>query len=269
LARAAQLLEIQSADEDTMYPKNLLSEMLKEIEDSSEISSIFKNLSPYDVLSSLDLPLYITTNYDRFMENALSKNQLKKPQSDFCKWSDKLNNFVKATDIPSVFDDNQYKPTVERPLVYHIHGDIEIPESMVLTERDYFEFVINLNKGDEKDIIPALIRRELATSSLLFIGYSLEDINFRAIFQGFLSFLRSLDRTYRKISIAIQIVPADHINKDMKMQKYLEQYTKHMFDVKVFWGTTGDFIAELARRWEDFKKNSDGINNCITARERA
>jgi hypothetical protein len=265
-ARAAQLLEIQSADEETMYPKNLLSEMLKEI-DPDDFSYNFKNLSPYDVLANLDLPLYITTNYDRFMENALFKIPRKKPQSDFCKWSDKLNNFIEATNIPSVFDDNQYKPAEERPLVYHIHGDIETPESMVLTERDYFEFVINLNKGDEKDTIPALIRRELATSSLMFIGYSLEDINFRAIFQGFLSFLSSLDKKYRKLSIAIQIVPDNYSKKDIKMQKYLEQYTRNMFDVKVFWGTTSDFIAELGNRWEDFKKNND-MNICSPIRER-
>ena len=80
----------------------MLSEILKEI-NPSDFSF---NKSPYDVLSNLDLPIYITTNYDRFMENALSKNQRKKPESDFCKWSDKLNNFVKAINIPSVFDDN-------------------------------------------------------------------------------------------------------------------------------------------------------------------
>ena len=75
---------------------------------------------------------------------------------------------------------------------------------MVLSEKDYFEFVINLNKNDEKDMLPSVIRTELATSSLLFIGYALEDINFRAIFQGFLSFLSSIDKKYRKFSVAIR-----------------------------------------------------------------
>ncbi len=246
-------MEIQNADEDRMYPKTLLSEMLKKI-NSSDFSSYFKNVSPYDILAKLDLPLYITTNYDRFMENALSKIPRKKPESDFCKWSDDLNNFVEATNITSVFKDTQYKPSEERPLVYHIHGDIETPESMVLTERDYFEFVINLNKGDEKDINPAFIRRELAISSLMFIGYSLEDINFRAIFQGFLSFLSSVNRKFKKLSIAIQIVPSNYNNKDRRMQKYLEQYTKNMFDVKIFWGTTADFITEWTSDGKNLKK---------------
>jgi hypothetical protein len=189
LARLAQYLEIESADE--RYPKTMLSDMLKDIY-PSDLSSQTK--SPYDVLSNLDLPIYITTNYDRFMEESLSKNPRKKPESDFCKWSDKLIKYAKTINIPSVFDETQYKPSEERPLVYHVHGDMNIPGSMVLTERDYFEFVINLNKSDDKDILPSIIRTELATSSLLFIGYSLEDINFRAIFQGFLSFLSSIWR---------------------------------------------------------------------------
>ena len=58
---------------------------------------------------------------------------------------------MKTANISSVFDDAPYKFTEDRPLVYHIHGDIETPESMILTERDYFEFVINMNKGDDKE----------------------------------------------------------------------------------------------------------------------
>ena len=154
-----------------------------------------------------------------------------------------------------MFDETYYKPDVKFPLVYHIYGDIDTPESMVLTERDYFEFVINLNKSDEKDTIPPIIRQELNESVLLFIGYTLEDINFRAIFQGFLSFMSSIDRKYRKPSIAVQIPPIISKENQAKMQKYLEQYTRHMFDVRIFWGETIEFITELERKWNEFKKN--------------
>jgi TIR domain/SIR2-like domain len=259
LARLAQFLEIETADVDEMYPKTMLSEMLKEL-DLSNFPSQTK--SSYDILANLDLPIYITTNHDRFLERALSGSPGKKPESDFCKWSDKLIKYVDAADISSVFDETQYKPTQERPLVYHIHGDMNTPESMVLTERDYFEFVINLNKNDEKDMLPPIIRTELATSSLLFIGYTLEDINFRAIFQGFLSFLSSIDKKYRKFSVAIQIPPIISNKGQAKMQKYLEQYTRNMFDVHIFWGTTYDFITELDKRWKDFEQKND-MKTCL------
>ena len=122
---------------------------------------------------------------------------------------------------------------------------------MVLTERDYFEFVINLNKNDEKETLPSVIRTALATSSLLFVGYTLEDINFRAIFQGFLSFLSSIDKKYRKFSVAIQVPPSISNKEQTKMQRYLDQYTRSMFDVHVFWGSMHDF----SQNWTSVGKN--------------
>ena len=75
------------------------------------------------------------------MEDALFRNTGKKPESDFCKWNDNLINYVKTINSPSVFENGQYKPTEERPLVYHINGDIAIPGSMVLTQK---EIILNL-----------------------------------------------------------------------------------------------------------------------------
>jgi hypothetical protein len=252
LARLAEFLEIEKANEyDEMYPKTMLSEMLKEI-DLFKIHPQSKLL--YDILANLNLPIYITTNYDHFLEKALSMNTSKEPKSEVCKWNDGLAKYMRNKK-KSMFDETYYKPDVKFPLVYHIYGDIDTPESMVLTERDYFEFVINLNKSDEKDTIPPIIRQELNESVLLFIGYTLEDINFRAIFQGFLSFMSSIDRKYRKPSIAVQIPPIISKENQAKMQKYLEQYTRHMFDVRIFWGETIEFITELERKWNEFKKN--------------
>lgn len=251
LARLAQFLEIEKADE--RYPKDILSEMLSQIKPDEFLSSSTRSL--YDILANLDLSIYLTTNYDRFMEEALSRTPRKNVESDFCKWNDKLNKYVKAIGISSIFEDLQYKPTEERPLVYHINGDMTIPGSMVLTERDYFEFIAYSNKNEDKDILPAIVRKEISTSSLLFIGYSLEDINFRALFQGFLSFVRSLDNVFRKPSIAVQIPPTISNREQIKLQKYLERYTLNMFDVRIYWGSTQDFLTDLEKRWNNFRNN--------------
>jgi SIR2-like domain/TIR domain len=253
LARLAQFLAIENPDEDEMYPKTLLSKMIKEI-DSSKFSP--ESRLTYDVLADLDLPIYVTTNYDRFLEEALSRKFGKKPDSTFFRWSSQVLNHVKFFKIPSVFDDPKYEPTTERPLVYHVHGDIKHPESMVLTEKDYFDFVINTNKREEQDIYPPLLRTELGQCSLLFVGYTLEDLDFRTIFQGFLTFLDSLGKT-RKPSIAVQLPPRISNKERAGMKKYLEQYTKNMFpNVHIFWGDTSEFIKELDKRWKEFKKKN-------------
>jgi hypothetical protein len=248
LARLTQFLAIEDEGGNEVDPKTLLSEMIKEI-DSSKFSFPSETRSPYDILADLDLPIYITTNYDHFLEDALarSKRIRKQPQSDFFRWSKKLKDYSKLTGVSSVFDDAQYKPTEERPLVYHIHGDINIPRSMVLTEKDYFEFVIKTNREDAD--IPSVLRIEIATSSLLFVGYSVDDIDFRTIFQGFLTFL---DIEKREPSIAVQLPPE---KGKAKMQHYLEQYTRDLFaDVREFWGDTSEFITQLDKNWTEFKQ---------------
>ena len=47
----------------------------------------------------------------------------------------------------SVFEeDPEYKPDKDNPLVYHLFGRLDIPESLVLTEDDYFDFLVGVTK---------------------------------------------------------------------------------------------------------------------------
>ena len=134
----------------------------------------FRNTPPA-VLADLNLPVYITTNYDHFIEATL-ESRGKQPISDFCRWNEDLVEYAKENEINSIIykEGTDYKPTPANPLVYHLHGDIEHPNSMVLTEKDYIDFVINLNRSDIKNIFPSNVRLALASNSLLLIGYSLE-----------------------------------------------------------------------------------------------
>jgi hypothetical protein len=241
LARIAQYLAIK--EDNDMYPKNILSRVLKEKRPPDFRLEEHRN-TPYAVLADLNLPVYITTNYDHFMETAL-KSKGKDPVSEFCRW----NKLGEAGGIISIFDrENQYMPTSARPLVYHLHGIIDKPQSMVLTEDDYIDFIVNLSSNN--DIIPPAIRRLMATSSLLFIGYSLEDINFRTIFRGIVDYLGA---RYQLASMAVLLTPSGVIeSKQNEAQKYLERYTRKMFNVRVYWGTANEFSSELRKRWNEF-----------------
>src|SRR4029079_5081277 len=108
----------KSHNEKLAYPKNMLKDILMNI----GVSSLLKDKSPYDILAKLDLPIYMTTNYDKFMETALDKDRAKSPQSEFCRWNDDLEKYVKTYRIPSVFNKKSYEPTADNPLVYHILG---------------------------------------------------------------------------------------------------------------------------------------------------
>src|SRR5262249_39038010 len=139
-------------------------------------------------LADLGLPVYLTTNYDDFMAGALADRE-RDPRRDLCRWNDRLGS------IPSVFrQEPSYKPTPANPLVFHLHRmlrlkDQDIPHSLVLSEDDSLEFLINL-AHDADGLLPPPVREALTNTSLLFVGYRLADWNFRVMFQS----LRAISR---------------------------------------------------------------------------
>jgi hypothetical protein len=131
---------------------------------------------PHAVLAKLPLPIYMTTNYDDFMFKALqavSCNAPKNPQLYINQWNS-------PTDKPAARID--LNPSENEPVVYHFHGHKDHLETMVLTEDDYLDFLVRVSKDEE--LIPPRIQQALVASQLLFIGYSLGDMNFRVIFRG-------------------------------------------------------------------------------------
>jgi len=236
LLRVSQYLSILY---DPMFPKE---ELVKNWFKSITPPNFSEQDEPHGVLSDLPFPIYITTNYDDFLVQAL-KNRKKKPAQEICKW----NQLV--SDQPSRFDKkNVYTPTNEEPLVFHLHGHSGITESMVLTEDDFLDFLVNVSRYEK--LLPHQIKRALAGTSLLFIGYRLSDWNFRMIFRGLVS---TTEPSLRRINVTVQLPPSTDASKDIQdLEKhYLNSYFEKM-DVKVYWGTAREFAGELRSRWEDF-----------------
>ncbi len=194
---------------------------------------------PHTVLAALDLPLYLTTNADGFMAEALQAEG-KQVRREICRWKADLDF------LPSVFeDDPDYEPTPQAPLVYHLFGSDEEPDSLVLTEDSYMAFLVNT--AAERDRIPNYIQGALANSTLLLLGYSLYDWEFRVVMNGL---IRTLDQRRRFKHIAVQLdVDEMGITDKAAVQTFLQQYLQEV-NVNIFWGTLPQFIAELRERWE-------------------
>ena len=99
----------------------------------------------------------ITTNYDSLFESVYG--------------SGKLN---------VIFSDN-HTPYIDAKKVnlFKIHGDLSAPNSIIITESDYNNF---FSKDTEQNTIWSIIKGIIATKSILFIGYSLEDTNVEVVF---------------------------------------------------------------------------------------
>jgi tetratricopeptide (TPR) repeat protein len=250
LSTVAQFVAVQEANE--IFPKELISHIMRQMKPPDFLSEKYEK-SPYSVLAQLNLSIYITTNYDFLLEEAL-KTQGKDPVSEICRWNDELIKLTKTELIPSVFEKTlQYKPTPGKPLVFHLFGSIDYPSSMVLTESDYLNYITNTNKIEiEREILPTHVRRELARSTLLFVGYSFDGIDLRSLFQGPLSFMSTIPRNTNDIAV-LQNIDIDDTSAKGRITKYIEKYTANMFKIKVYWGTMDDFFVELRKIWNIYQ----------------
>jgi hypothetical protein len=197
---------------------------------------------PHRILAQTGLPIYITTNPDNLLATAL-KTAGKAPEVELCPW----NEYVEQAD--TIYDrEPNYRPTPERPLVYHLFGRFNIPDSVVLTEDDYFDFLIGVTSN--KDLIPSVVRRALADTALLFIGFRLDEWDFRVLFRSIMG-QQGGGRRSRYAHVAVQIDPEeDRILEPDRARKYLESYFQGA-DISIYWGSAEDFLKELQQRWND------------------
>src|SRR5262249_58239051 len=116
----------------------------------------------------------------------------------------------------------EYRPSAERPLVYHLFGMFDEPDSLVLTEDDYFDFLIGVTNN--KDLIPISVRQALADTALLFLGYRLDDLSFRVLFRSIIS-QEGRSRRKKYAHIAGQILPEEgRFLQPERARAYLEPY---------------------------------------------
>ena len=189
---------------------------------------------PHKDLARLPVSIYLTTNYDDFMEHELISIG-KEPIMMYPTWHPGLEGFSEQ-----VIGDKEIKPSISRPIVYHLHGHWDVPESILITEDDYINFLSAINNPD---LLPIYCRQALLGGPLLFVGYSLRDWNIRVLLKQ-----RSRDQFYP--SYAIMPHP-----KNPGLAKFLEKDLSSR-DVYILWGTAQEFTNEFIKRWEVIN-NSD------------
>jgi len=110
----------------------------------------------HELITKGNFPLIYTTNYDRWLE--LAHEEFEVP----------YDKIMSVADLVSL--------TSGRRQIIKLHGDFSDDATLVLDETSYFE---RLNFDTPLDI---KLRHDVLGSSVLFIGYSLNDINIRLLF---------------------------------------------------------------------------------------
>jgi hypothetical protein len=231
LARVAQHVELKR---DTPYLVEQLQELLAD-----------QNRQPSQILTllaSLPFKLLITTNYDRLLERAFGT----KPYVPVVQPVEGFNE-NELTEV-----NNRLAAITRDPVIYKIHGSFPDPakpndevSSLILTEENYIQFLSVV--GDKAAGIPTQITQRLSHGTILFLGYSLEDWDFRMIHK---SLIESLPGKDQRKSYAIQLKPPEF------WVNYWDRKGVTIVDMDVY-----DFAAELEAYWNQSpysKENGNG-----------
>ena len=236
LERVAKYVAAMS---DVMVPKEAYARHFKDLPAPkfSEIPS-----EPHRVLASLPFEVYLTSNFDDWMFRAL-QDAKRDAHLALCPW----NKHIPET-APNF--DGEFEYSVANPLVYHFHGCTPWAESAVVTDDDYFEFLINISRYDN---FPAHRVDRAMGGALLFLGYTLADWDFLVLFRLFANRLRESQTTH----IAVQLEPCNAPGRPLQNAQNAINYLNSYFGnarIKIYWGTCQDFCHDLRMHWEAFKR---------------
>ena len=189
--------------------------------------------NPFKVLAELRLPIYITTWTLDFMTQALIDAGAE-PVVRICPW----NKWVPKE--KALYEE---VPTPEKPLVYHLFGHTSVPNSLVFSEDKFFDYLIGVTQN--KSLIPSAVGAALSNTSLLFLGFQMQDWEFRVFFRYLMS---QEGREMLKFfsHAAAQIEPEeDRIVDVTRARRYLEEYFESE-NIEIYWGNSEEFLKELS-----------------------
>jgi hypothetical protein len=191
-------------------------------------------------LADLGLPLYLTTNADNFLTLALEARG-RQPRREH----------LAPRGAPRGRWDLDPPPTPERPVVLHLFGSDEDPASLVVSVDDHLALLARIAR-DEDNLLPVGVAAQLATKTVLFLGYQVDDLALRVLLHGFLGHLDAAPWQRRRLNVAVQLAPGDD-PAGSETRGYLERSFRSA-SIDLYWGTVHQFIADLHARWEDFRR---------------
>lgn len=134
--------------------------------------------------------IILTTNYDSLIEKVYKSNE------------NELNIYIGQRGL--------FKPNLGYCELFKIHGCCTNEKTLILTKEDYQSIEKNLS------LVSAKITSELLLSPIIFLGYSLSDINIRNIIQNFIDSLSEEEK--QELEERIIFIEWKKNEKDLKIR---------------------------------------------------
>ncbi len=191
-------------------------------------------------LADLELPLYITTNTDNFMTLAL-RAKAGKARREVVPW--RAASMQRPDLNPPASPDD--------PVVLHLFGTDDDLLSMVLTEDDHLDYMARMSH-DYEFFLPVSVNARLASTTLLFLGYRLEDLDFKIIMRGLLTHLNLQLWDMLHVAVQLEVSQRDEA-KEKEVIDYFQKYFANA-RIEIYWGNTHQFMSDLWARWREFRR---------------
>ena len=201
------------------------------------------------ILARLPISTYITTSYFDFMEDALL-SEGRTPVRQVFSWSGdgphQLSDF-------GITDD--FRPSPQKPVVYHLFGHEKFPKTLVLSEDDFLVFMATITQPLEQynPVLPYYLNEGLKEKTLILLGYRLRDWDFRILFRGAIQ--RELRQSH-PFSLVVQLNPERTGMVDAEeVKNYLAGYFKDSPGFNVMWTPPQGFVEKLWDEWRSWSSN--------------
>jgi hypothetical protein len=202
-------------------------------------------------LADLGLPLYVTTNFDNFMTLALQA-QGASPRRKTIAWRE--SSKMKESATKPHYDLDPPADSKESPVVLHLFGTDDDLLSMVLTEDDYLDYLACISRNYEY-LLPTSVQEALASTTLLLLGYRLEDLDLKVIMRGLLTNLDLARWDMLHVAVQIEATETDEASYEDKNREVIRYFRKYFSKsrIDIYWGSVHQFVADLHARWKEHR----------------
>ena len=211
----------------------------------SHVGALQRANNPNDIhrlLARLPAKIYVNANRDNLLRDAL-REQKRLPQVQLCTWRTSNNKPLPfGPALPA-----GYEPSIEQPLIFHVFGNFEFPASLVLTEDDYFDFLVAVTRNEALATmsVTSKVSSALATSGLLLLGFHVDDWDFRVLFSSLLK-QPGAALSYLRARVAIQMDPSEAgIIDPNRAVQYLSSFFTQQAQIGLYLGSAEQFLARL------------------------
>lgn len=162
-----------------------------------------KSIKHHEIMASIPhIHNVITTNYDRLFEIAYG--------------SDKLFTVLSSANL-AYLDKSKTK-------LFKIHGDLQDPDSIIIAAKDYRKFFIE----KQHQLLWKYIETILATKAVVFVGYSLDDVNILTMYEKLMEDFKNHKPEAYFVSPSISKIKAKELER--LNIRYIQQTGEEFFE---------------------------------------